>query len=259
MKVPLFDSTRKVSPLGNVTEAEFESILIHEPILRQRTQAVRSATDPGRLKLRLPGVSLGGVFKPLPPNADHGPRCRGRCWPAGYRNTAHIDWSARTGLVLIDLDDVQDPRWVQFYLKHSAPAVSVCWTSARGRGLKVGVLTHPIPTAGQNVDAWGAAYAHIVEVLKASGMAEGKDYKIDSTPAASQMAILAHDPSPIVRTAEMAVTWAPTPAGAPRPAWQTDPRHDSTSVRPSESSWHNSPGARAAVQTRCIAWESQRP
>ena len=168
MKVlPTFNSTRSTAPLGSVTVGELESILRNDPILAQRTEAVRSTTDPGRLKLKLPGVSLGGVFKPLPPTANHGPRCRGRCWPAGYRNTAHIDWTARTGLVLIDIDDTLDPRWVQFYLKHAAPAVSLAWVSARGRGVKVGVLTNPIPTAGRNVDAWGAAYTHT------SGSAEG--------------------------------------------------------------------------------------
>ena len=105
-----------------------------------------------------------------------------------------------------------DPRWVQFYLKHAAPAVALAWVSARGRGVKVGVLTNPIPTAGQNVDAWGAAYTHIGEVLKAAGMTESVDYKIDATPAAAQLAILAHDPSPLVRQAELAVKWSTSPS-----------------------------------------------
>ena len=218
--IPTFNTTRSIAPLGSVTEDQLGWILRNDHILTQRTEAVRSATDPGRLKLKLPGVSLGGVFKPLPPNADHGPRCGGRCWPAGYRNTQHIDWTARTGLVLIDLDDVQDPRWTQFYLKHAAPAVSLAWVSARGRGLKLGVKTSPIPAAGQHVDAWTTAYSYVATVLKASGMAEGVDFKIDATPAASQLAILAHDLAPIVRTAEKVVKWSPAPAGAPRPAFQ---------------------------------------
>ena len=46
------------------------------------------------------------------------------------------------------------------------------------------------------------------------------DYKIDATPAAAQLAILAHDSNPLVRSPETAVTWTPAPAGAPRPAWQ---------------------------------------
>ena len=247
MMIPTFNSTRSITPLGSVTENQLQWILSHDPIVTQRTAAVRAATDPAQLKLKLPGVCLGGTFTPLPPTADHGPRCRGRCWPAGYRNAQHIDWQARTGLVLIDIDDTPDPNAVKFLLKHSAPEVAISWVSARGMGLKVGVLTNPIPTAGQNVDAWGAAYAYIVEVLKASGMAEGVDFKIDSTPAASQMAILAHDPSPIVRTAEMAVTWAPTPAGAPRPAWQQalDPIAPASNIGELVTQLNWSPGSRS--------------
>ena len=51
-------------------------------------------------------------------------------------------------------------------------------------------------------------------------MTEGVDFKIDATPAASQLAILAHDPSPLVRRAELALAWTPAPTGAPRPAFQ---------------------------------------
>ena len=250
--IPTFNSTRSTAPLGSVTVGELESILRNDPILTQRTEAVRSTTDPGRLKLKLPGVSLGGVFKPLPPTANHGPRCRGRCWPAGYRNTAHIDWTARTGLVLIDLDDVQDPRWVQFYLKHAAPAVSLAWVSARGRGVKVGVLTSPIPLTGQNVDAWGAAYTHIAAVLKAAGMTEGVDFKIDATPAASQLAILAHDPAPLVRRAELALAWTPAPADATRPEWRQtlDPIAPAQTVGELVAQLPWSPGNRSASMFR---------
>ena len=218
--IPTFNTTRSIAPLGSVTEDQLGWILRNDHILTQRTEAVRAAADPGRLKLRLPGVCLGGPFTPLPPAADHGPRCGGRCWPFGYRNAQHVDWTARTGLVLIDIDDIPDPNAVKFLLKHSAPAVAISWVSARGMGLKVGVLTSPIPTAGQNVDAWAAAYAYIVEMLKQAGMTEGADYKVDSTPAASQLAILAHDTTPLVRTAELPVKWAPTPAGATRPPFQ---------------------------------------
>ena len=220
MMIPTFNSTRSITPLGSVTENQLQWIFHSDPILRQRTEAVRSATDPAQLKLKLPGVCLGGPFTPLPPTANHGPRCRGRCWPAGYRNTAHIDWTARTGLVLIDIDDTLDPRWIQFYLKHAAPAVSLAWVSARGRGVKVGVLTSPIPTANRSRDAWGAAYAYIVEKLAAARLTEGVDFKIDATPAASQLAILAHDVNPLVRSPETSVAWAPTSPGAPRPAWR---------------------------------------
>ena len=266
--IPTFNSTRSTAPLGSVTVGELESILRNDHILTQRTEAVRSATDPGRLKLKLPGVSLGGVFEPLPPNADHGPRCWGRCWPAGYRNTQHIDWTARTGLVLIDIDDTLDPRWVQFYLKHAAPAVSLAWVSARGRGVKVGVLTNPIPTAGQNVDAWGAAYTHIAAVLKAAGMTEGVDFKIDATPAASQLAILAHDPSPLVRRAELALAWTPAPADAPRPPFQRafDPLSPASTMGELVTQLNWSPGSRSnsmhrlgiAAATNGIQFESAR-
>ena len=117
--------------------------------------------------------------------------------------------------MLIDIDDTPDPNAVKFLLKHSAPEVAISWVSARGMGLKVGVLTNPIAdTTDGNRDAWAAAYAYIVEVLKQAGMTEGADYKVDSTPAASQLAILAHDTTPLVRTAELPVKWAPTPAGA---------------------------------------------
>ena len=64
--------------------------------------------------------------------------------------------------MLIDIDDLQPPATpdaVKFLLRHSAPAIVLAWVSAGGKGLKLGMLTHPIPTAGQNVDAWAAAYA----------------------------------------------------------------------------------------------------
>ena len=225
MKIAVFDRTRETTPLGNITVAKLDQILTTDYILERRTLAVRSAADPARFKLQLPGVCLGGVFKALSPDDDHG-RAVPSHDPAacrGYRNGRHLDWSARTGLVLIDIDDLQPPATpdaVKFLLRHSAPAISLTWTSARGRGLKLGVKTSPIPAAGQHIDAWSTAYAYVVEVLKASGMAESVDFKIDSTPAASQMEILAHDPSPFVRTAERVVKWTPTPAGADRPAFQ---------------------------------------
>ena len=106
MLIPAFNSTRSTAPLGSVTVGELESILRNDPILTQRTEAVRSTTDPGRLKLRLPGVSLGGVFKPLPPTANHGPALSGV--GAGPLATATpLISTGRPGraLVLIDIDD----------------------------------------------------------------------------------------------------------------------------------------------------------
>ena len=269
--IPTFNTTRGTTPTHILGTEQLAWALVHDPILHQRTAAVRAATDPGRFKLKLPGVSLGGVFKPLPPTANHGPRCQGRCWPSGYRNSLHIDWEARTGLVLIDVDDLQPPATpdeVKFLLRYSAPGVALAWTSARGRGLKLGVKTSPIPAAGQHVDSWGAAYAYVAAVLKASGLIEGKDYKIDSTPAASQLAILAHDPAPLVRQAELAVKWSPAPAGAPRPAWQQahDPIAPAATVEGlvEQLSW--TPGGRSnsmhrlgiAAATNGIPFESAR-
>ena len=225
MKIAVFDRTRETTPLGNITVAKLDQILTTDYILERRTLAVRSAADPARFKLQLPGACLSGVFKALSPDDDHG-----RAVPShnladckGYRNTQHIDWQARTGLVLIDIDDIAPPATpdeVKFLLRYSAPAVALAWVSARGKGLKLGVLTSPIPAAGQHIDAWTTAYRYLVEVLKASGLTEGVDYKIDSTPAAAQLAILAHDLAPIVRTAEKVVKWSPAPAGADRPPFQ---------------------------------------
>ena len=76
MLIPTFNSTRSIAPLGSVTEDQLRWILRNDHILTQRTQAVRSATDPAQLKLKLPGVCLGGPFTPLPPAADHGPALR---------------------------------------------------------------------------------------------------------------------------------------------------------------------------------------
>ena len=273
MKIAVFDRTRETTPLGNITVAKLDQILTTDYILERRTLAVRSAADPARFKLRLPGACLSGVFKALSPDDDHG-RAVPSHDPAacrGYRNGRHLDWSARTGLVLIDIDDLQPPTppdEVKFLLRHSAPAVSLAWVSARGRGLKLGVQTSPTPAAGQHIDAWTTAYAYIVEVLKASGLTEGKDYKIDATPAASQMAILAHDTTPLVRTAELAVKWSPVPAGAPRPAWQQalDPLSPASTMGELVTQLNWSPGSRSnsmhrlgiAAATNGIQFESAR-
>ena len=237
MKIPAFNSTRATTPAHILGTEQLGWALQHDPILRQRTEAVRSADDPGRLKLKLPGVCLGGTFAPLPVTANHGPRCRGRCWPSGYRNGLHIDWTARTGLVMVDVDDLQPPATpdeVKFLLRYSAPAVAAAWTSARGKGLKLGVLVDPIPdTAHHNRDAWAAARDYIADVLAAAGLTEGVDYRIDATPAAAQLAILAHDSAPVVRSPETAVKWEPTPPGTPRPAWQ----QSAASLTPASSIW----------------------
>ena len=165
--------------------------------------------------------------------------------------------------MLVDVDDITPPASpdaIKFLLKHGAPAVALGWTSARGKGLKVGVLVSPIPdTADHTRDAWSAAYGYIVEVLAAAGLTEGVDYKIDPTPAAAQVAILAHDSNPLVRSPETAVSWTPASRGTPRPAWQRtlDPLSPASTIGGLVESTQLD--TRAAVQTRCTGWESRRP
>ena len=154
MKTPIFNSTSKsTTPAHNVDVGALAWILANDPVLQERTRAVRTAADPGPHKLRLPGTCLGGPFRGLPSSANHG-RTTKRHDPAqctGYRNSLHVDWESRTGVVLIDIDDLDhhaSPDAVKFLMKHGAAPVTLAWTSARGRGLKVGVLTSP--TAGND-------------------------------------------------------------------------------------------------------------
>lgn len=222
MKAPIFNSTRSTTPAQNVDSGALAWILANDPVLQQRTQAVRSAVDPGPLKLQLPGVCLGGPFRGLRAGDDHGRTVRQhdphRC--TGYRNSRHADWTARTGLVLIDIDDLPDtatPDCIKYLLTHAAEPVVLAWTSARGRGLKVAVMTSPTPaTADETRWAWEAARRFMVDLLKSAGLQEGLDYKIDPTFAIPQLAILAHDPSPLGRVPDSAcaVPWTP---GEPAP------------------------------------------
>ena len=226
MKAPIFNSTRSTTPAQNVDFGALAWILEHDPILYQRTQAVRTAADPGPLKLQLPGVCLGGPFRGLRANDDHGRTTRQhdryRC--TGYRNGHHADWGARTGMVLIDIDDLErgaDPDAVKFLLRYGAEPVALAWTSARGRGLKVGVLTNPTPgTPDESRWAWEAARKFMVAFLRSAGLHEGVDYKIDPTFSVPQLAILAHDPSPLGRVPDSAcaVSWTP---GQPAPRGMT--------------------------------------
>ena len=219
MKTPIFNSTRSTTPVQNVDSGALAWILENDPVLYQRTLAVRAAADPGPLKLKLPGVCLGGPFRGLPAGGDHGRTVRQhdprRC--TGYRNTSHTDWGARTGLALIDVDDLKPPATpdcVKFLLRYGAEPVSVAWTSARGRGLKIGIATSPIPTTADETRwAWEAANAYIVDFLKSAGLQADVDFKIDPTFAISQLAILAHDPSPLGRVPDSAcaVSWTPGP------------------------------------------------
>ena len=150
----------------------------------------------------------------------------GRCVPShnatacnghGYRNTQHVDWTARNGLVLIDMDDAEDAAMIRRVLVHAVPSVAVAWVSARGKGLKIGVAVSPTPTdALGGYDAWAAVYEYITSILEsAAGLHQGKDYRIDPTPAAAQAAILAHDPEALVRPPSDAVSWEPTERTGP--------------------------------------------
>ena len=223
MKAPIFNSTRSTTPAQNVDFGALAWILEHDPVLYQRTQAVRNAADPGPLKLQLPGVCLGGPFRGLRASDDHGRTTRqhNRHQCSGYRNGHHADWGARTGMVLIDIDDLERPATpdcVKFLLTHAAEPVALAWTSARGRGLKVGVLTTPTPgTPDESRWAWEAARKFMVDFLRSAGLQEGVDYKIDPTFSVPQLAILAHDPSPLGRVpdSQTAVAWTPGPP-APR-------------------------------------------
>ena len=232
---PVFNTTRSVTPLKNIDTFTLGYTITNDPILERRTEAVRTAADPGPLKLRLPGTCLAGAFKPLPAHYDHG-KCRGECSHAGYRNTQHIDWDARTGVVLIDIDDIAPPASpdvVKVLLRHTAPAVSIAWTSARGKGLKVGVAVSPVPAdTPSSHSAWIAAKAYMAGILTPAGLTEGVEYKIDPTPAASQLAILAHDTAPIARVVDpgVAITWTPTTERIWQPAQALIPAHNTTGL-----------------------------
>ena len=222
MKAPIFNSTRSTTPAQNVDFGALAWILVNDPVLQQRTQGVRAAADPGPLKLQLPGVCLGGPFRGLRAGDDHGRTVRhhDRHQCVGYRNTHHADWDARTGLVLIDIDDLPDtapPDCIKYLLTHAAEPVVLAWTSARGRGLKVAVLTTPIPASADETRwAWEAAREYMVTFLGSAGLHEGADYKIDATFSVPQLAILAHDSSPLGRVpdSQSAVAWTP---GEPAP------------------------------------------
>ena len=218
MQFPLFNSTKSIMPRHTIHPAQLSWILHEDPTLLQLTEAVRRSPDPSSEKLKLGGTCLGGPFTPLPPDADHGHHVRSHrpeyCLQqgTGYRNTQHIDWNARTGLVLIDIDDIVpsvSARAVQAYLAQT-PAVAVAWVSARGGGLKVGVLTTPLPqTADACYDAWAVACQYVIGYMTRAHLTLGEEYHIDATPAAAQMAILAHDPEALVRQPDpqAAVPW----------------------------------------------------
>ena len=216
LRLPTFNSTRSTEPRHNLNPDALAWTLVYDPILEQRTEAVRKAADPGPLKLQLPGVCLGGPFRGLAAGENHGRATRHdqrRC--TGYRNTLHADWGARTGVVLIDIDDLPEtgPDFVKFSMAYGAAPVAFAWVSARARGLKVGVLTTPIPsTPDENRWAWEAARDYMVNFLNPAGLQVDVDYKIDRTDSVPQLAILAHDTRPLVRVpaTSSAVPWVPS-------------------------------------------------
>ena len=185
-------------------------ILRQDSKLKEITEAVRLGNAKAKPKL---GVTcLGGPYQGLPPHVYHGKCVR---WHTslfcsiGYRNTQHIDWNSRNGIVLIDIDNITvDIMAIQFLLEKYADAIAVMWISARGHGLKVGVAVDPIPSDTPSTrDAWTAAYTYIVHIFSSNGLRVGEHFRIDNTPAAAQVAILAHDPGAVVRVPNGHVGW----------------------------------------------------
>ena len=224
MRFPIFNSSRSPFPVARGEAIDVESlnwVLRCDPRLENTTNAVRSGDAASKTRLGI--TCLGGPYHPLPPEADHG-RCvhwhnSATCY-TGYRNTQHIDWGARNGIVLVDVDNVtEDPRAVQVLLEQCADAIAVMWISARGRGLKVGVAVDPVPAdTPSTYDAWTAAYAYITNIFSRSGLRVDEHFRIDNTPAAAQVAILAHDPHAVVRVPNGRVGWrAGERSTAPRP------------------------------------------
>ena len=215
MYFPIFNDSQSPYALHNASEDELRWILSRDPRLERITTLVRAGNTPS--KVRLGATCLGGPYKRLSPKEDHG-RCSGLhranicsgLSDLGYRNTEHVDWAARNGIVLIDIDNlVHDPKSVQFLLSYCALAVVIAWISARGHGLKIGVAVDPTPmNAQENYDAWAAAYCYVTGILSQSGIHVDEQYRVDNTPAVAQVAILAHDTSPIVRFPKERVPWA---------------------------------------------------
>ena len=145
-------------------------------------------------KKRMRVTCLGGSFGPIDVERHRDEKRHNARNCRGYRNEAHIDWTARTGLVSVDLDNLQDAGQVQYCLQWRVPEIATSWISARGRGLKLGVLVNPIPTNGRAaMDAWTAAVAHIIDELLLFKLEQNRDYKIDQTHALVHASIISHD------------------------------------------------------------------
>lgn len=195
IEIPVCKYSGSANPQGNAT-MEILSQMLTGDYLAERT-AVGA-------KHRLPIACLGGRFRPLPSGVNHG-NCNGYCGRFGYRNTEHINWDARTGLVLVDVDELADddiPAVRERFA--SLDAVTALWLSAGRHGFKVGIAVDPIPvneTDGK--DAWGTA------ALLSAALLTGIEHRIDGTHASAQAAILAHDPDALVRDGVKArLKWA---------------------------------------------------
>ena len=195
IEIPVFPHRGRVTPKGNAN-LEVLSALLTGGLLVEHTAV--GAKD------RLPIACLGGPFRPLPADANHG-KCIGRCGVYGYRNTEHVNWDSRTGIALIDVDNLADadiPRVRERFA--GLNAVTALWLSASGHGFKVGIAMDPLPmNPAECRDAWGMAATLSTALLM------GIDHRIDVTAAACQAAILAHDPQAMVRDEVAArLTWA---------------------------------------------------
>ena len=191
---------------------------------------LRGRTADGAKK-RLPVVCLGGAFKRLPPDADHGDKCGGRCGVFGYRNEQHLDWGKRTGIVLLDVDEVA-PVDADAIRARFEPLQPVCalWRSASGAGFKVGVAMEPIPQSPAECrDAWGTA------ALLAAALLTGIHHRIDPTHSPVQVAILAHDSQALVREPATRLRWQEgdfrRARPKPEPCLTTTDEVDSVSIK----------------------------
>ncbi len=213
MTISICATAKTPHVFAEITLPEMAWVLAHESQVQLLTQLTRAGH--AQAKLRLPMAALGGPFRPLPPHANHGrcvpPHTPTSCPALGYRNAQHLDWDRRTSLVLIDVDNLaHDPRAVLGLFRREGVAVVLGWVSARGGGLKLGVLTDPVATdAADSKDAWRAAYGYVAGILASAGLTEGVDFRIDATHSAAQGAIMAHDPDPLLRVPDpaAAVPW----------------------------------------------------
>ena len=223
IQIPICANSGSANPRGVVMLDVLNSVL--------RDGYLADRTDAGA-KHRLPIACLGGAFRRLPADADHG-NCKGYCGEHGYRNTEHINWDARTGLVLIDIDNVADADIPAVRARFETwDAVTLLWLSAGRHGFKVGVAVDPLPlTPAENRDAWGTA------ALLSGALLTGIEHRIDATPAACQAAILAHDPAALVRDSVIS-----------RLPWSMG---DYRRARPNDREEHDNPDGYALALSKC--------